>query len=182
MNEFKVFWASRNIGNEPSVFNHHFVLIYLPLCYSLHRIPSLLQGVQAFVTLAAFPSRDGSSYYGNLIFRPNDGYDVQAARLFLDATATQTQRRNYDPQQNQVAPPSGTTENFASRLVRMAFNYRANESRRPVTYVNYGPNSNSWVNSIFSAAGVPASNRRGYREFAGYDVGEHMVLPASLFQ
>ena len=176
---------ARNVTNRSTPLNHYFALICWDQNYGLPPVPANFENGQFFITLAAYPSLEGNILtrnYGNLIFTENDGFDIRAARMFLNSSLTNLDTGNFDPKAQQVTPPHISPTGFARRLTNMAFNYRRNTQNRPVEYVLTGPNSNSWINSLFNAAGVLYSDRLRYSNFVGIDVGEDTLIDSHYFR
>lgn len=185
MPDLKVFWAARNVRNRSTPLNHHFVLIAWDGNYALPPVGANVEIGQHFITLGAYPSEPNGNlitrHYGNLIFTENDGFDVRAARMFLNGELSSFDVGNFDPKAQQVTPPHMSATGFARRLTNMAFNYRRNTLENPVEYQLTGPNSNTWTNSLFNAADILHADRMRYRNFVGLDVAASELIPAHLF-
>lgn len=185
MPDLKVYWAARNVRNRSTPLNHHFVLIAWDRNYALPPVSPNVENGRHFITLGAYPSEPNGNiitrHYGNLIFTENDGFDVQAARMFLNSSLTSFDVGNFDPKGQQVTPPHMSATGFARRLTNMAFNYRRNVLENPIEYKLTGPNSNTWVNSLFNAAGILHADRTRYRNFVGIDVAANELIASTFF-
>jgi hypothetical protein len=185
MIELQVYWAARNVRNRSTPLNHHFVLIAWKGTYALPPVRANIENGWQFITLGAYPSEQNGNiitrHYGNLVFTENDGFDIGAARMFLNSELRSFDVGNFDPKGQPIAPPQMSATGFAWRLTNMAFNYRRITLKNPIAYQLTGPNSNTWVNSLFNAAGVLHADRTRYRNFVGLDVAANELIPSIFF-
>jgi len=175
----KIDWAARTLDINQGNFyaNHYFVLISWTGNFSLPMIHTLSENNRNFVTLGAFPENEGEILnLENMIFKANHTSDVLKARVLLNGSGTDS----FSSFRNEVSPPTDSPSSFAKTLTRMAFHYRQHSSQHPINYEAVEPSSNSWVNSLFKAAGVCDDQLSQLRDFRRLDIAEHLEFRQSI--
>ncbi|HMS40256.1 MAG TPA: hypothetical protein PKE69_08525 [Pyrinomonadaceae bacterium] len=173
-----VYWSARNVQHYLNPGNHHFVLVTgnSELCMEYNIAPRTHNGM-TFFTLAAF--KDDA---GNMVFGPNDSFDVRSVRERLDNPGWYAPEPNWDFQGHEVNSPNGCSHLFAKRLLTLSANFDKNSQTTPIPFKSGDRNCATWVNTLFKVAGVPYSERLTAGEFSGIDMGEEEYIPEKMFK